>query len=112
VVLKSWLCGSVNLTANENKHHREERTSFFCCSARFRWSMHQPGYVQGGQEVGRNYLLLRIHVRRIRGIDNDDNNVDDDDDDNDDDDSTCVAWWKLATFSLTKKVSGTQMSLI
>jgi hypothetical protein len=29
--------------------------------------MHQPGYVQGGQEVGRNYLLLRIHVRRIRG---------------------------------------------
>jgi hypothetical protein len=31
--------------------------------------MHQPGYVQGGQEVGRNYLLLRIHVRRIRGID-------------------------------------------
>jgi hypothetical protein len=69
VVLKPWLCGSVNLTANENKHHEEERTSFFCCSARFRWSMHQPGYVQGGQEVGRNYLLLRIHVRRIRGID-------------------------------------------
>jgi hypothetical protein len=31
--------------------------------------MHQPGYVQGGQGVGRNYLLLRIHVRRIRGID-------------------------------------------
>jgi hypothetical protein len=28
--------------------------------------MHQPGYVQGGQEVGRSYLLLRIHVRRIR----------------------------------------------
>jgi hypothetical protein len=28
--------------------------------------MHQPGYVQGGQEVGRDYLLLRIHVRRIR----------------------------------------------
>jgi hypothetical protein len=28
--------------------------------------MHQPGYVQGGQEVGRGYLLLRIHVRRIR----------------------------------------------
>ena len=69
MVLKPWLCGSVNLTANENKHHEEERTSFFCCSARFRWSMHQPGYVQGGQEVGRNYLLLRIHVRRIRGID-------------------------------------------
>ncbi len=29
--------------------------------------MHRPGYVQGGQEVGRDYLLLRIHVRRIRG---------------------------------------------
>ena len=60
-----WLCGSVNLTANENIHHEEERTSFFCCSARFCWSMHQPGYVQGGQEVGRDYLLLGIHVRRI-----------------------------------------------
>jgi hypothetical protein len=34
------------------------------------WSRHQPGYVQGGQGVGRDYLLvLRIHVRRIRGID-------------------------------------------
>ena len=31
--------------------------------------MHQPEYIQGGQEVGRGYLLLRIHVRRIRGID-------------------------------------------
>ncbi len=66
MVLKPWLRGSVNLTANENIHHEEERTSFFCCSARFRWSMHQPGYVQGGQEVGRDYLLLGIHVRRIR----------------------------------------------
>jgi hypothetical protein len=28
--------------------------------------MHQPGYVQGGQEVGRSYLLLGIHYRRIR----------------------------------------------
>ena len=66
VVLEPWLCGSVNLTANENIHHGEERASFFCCSARFRWSRHQPGYVQGGQEVGRDYLLLRIHVRGIR----------------------------------------------
>ena len=66
VVLVPWLCGSVNLTANENIHHEEERTAFYCCSARFCWSRHQPGYVQGGQEVGRNYLLLRIHVRRIR----------------------------------------------
>ncbi len=61
-----WICESVNLTANENIHHEEERTSFFCCSAQFRWSMHQPGYVQGGQKVGRDYLLLRIHVRGIR----------------------------------------------
>jgi hypothetical protein len=66
VVLKPWLCGSVNLTANENKHHGEERTSLFCCSGRFRWSMHQPGYVQGGQEVGRGYLLLGIHYERIQ----------------------------------------------
>ncbi len=65
VVSKPWLCGSVNLTAKENIHHEEERTSFFCCSARFRWSRHQPGYIQGGQEVGRDYLLLGIHVRRI-----------------------------------------------
>jgi hypothetical protein len=65
VVLVPWLCGSVNLTANENIHHEEERTSFDCCSARFCWSRHQPGYVQGGQEVGRGYLLLGIHVRRI-----------------------------------------------
>jgi hypothetical protein len=28
--------------------------------------MHQPGYIQGGQEVGRDYLLLGIHYRRIR----------------------------------------------
>jgi hypothetical protein len=28
--------------------------------------MHQPGYVQGGQEVGRGYLLLGIRDRRIR----------------------------------------------
>ena len=65
VVLVPWLCGSVNLTANENIHHGEERRSFFCCSARFRWSRHQPGYVQGGQEVGRDYLLLRIHVKEF-----------------------------------------------
>jgi hypothetical protein len=67
VVLKPWLCGSENHAANENKHHGENKTSFFCCSARLRWSRYQPGYVQGGQEVGRSYLLLRIHVRRIRG---------------------------------------------
>jgi hypothetical protein len=30
--------------------------------------MHQPGYVQGGQEVGRGYLLLGIHDRRIRSL--------------------------------------------
>jgi hypothetical protein len=33
--------------------------------------MHQPGYVQGGQEVGRGYLLLGIHDRRIRSLYND-----------------------------------------
>ncbi len=65
VVLVPGLCGSVNLTANENIHHEEEWTSFDCCSARFCWARHQPGYVQRGQEVGRGYLLLGIHVRRI-----------------------------------------------
>jgi hypothetical protein len=48
VVLVPWLCGSVNLAANENIHHEEEWTSFDCCSARFSWSRHQPGHVQGG----------------------------------------------------------------
>ena len=66
MVLQPWLCGSVNHTANRNKHHGEETTPLFCCSARLCWSMHQPGYVQGGQEVGRGYLLLGIHDRRIR----------------------------------------------
>ena len=66
--LQPWLCGSVNHTASRNKHHGEETTPLFCCSARLCWSMHRPGYVQGGQEVGRDYLLLRIHVRRIRSL--------------------------------------------
>jgi hypothetical protein len=56
----------VNHTANRNKHHGEETTPLFCCSGRLCWSMHQPGYVQGGQEVSRGYLLLGIHDRKIR----------------------------------------------
>ena len=28
--------------------------------------MHQPGYVQGGQEVGRDYLLLGVRVQEFR----------------------------------------------
>ena len=28
--------------------------------------MHRPDYIQGGQEVGRGYLLLGIQVRRIQ----------------------------------------------
>jgi hypothetical protein len=27
--------------------------------------MHRPGYVQGGQEAKRGYLLLGVHYRRI-----------------------------------------------
>jgi hypothetical protein len=34
VVLQPWLCGSVNHTANRNKHHGEETRPLFCCSAR------------------------------------------------------------------------------
>jgi hypothetical protein len=30
-----------------------------------RQSMHRPGYVQGGQEAKRGYLLLGVHYRRI-----------------------------------------------
>ncbi len=29
--------------------------------------MHRPGYVQGGQEAKRGYLLLGIYYRRIPG---------------------------------------------
>jgi hypothetical protein len=29
--------------------------------------MHRPGYVQGGQEAKRGYLLLGIYHRRIPG---------------------------------------------
>ena len=29
--------------------------------------MHRPGYVQGGQEANRGYLLLGIYHRRIPG---------------------------------------------
>jgi hypothetical protein len=33
--LQPWLCGSVNHTANENKHHDEEARPLFCCSTLF-----------------------------------------------------------------------------
>jgi hypothetical protein len=29
--------------------------------------MHRPGYVQGGQEAKRGYLLLGVYHRRIPG---------------------------------------------
>ena len=67
VVLQPWLCGSVNHTANRNKHHEEESRPLFCCSARLFESMHRPGHVQGGQEAKRGYLLLGIYHRRIPG---------------------------------------------
>jgi hypothetical protein len=65
--LQPWLCGSVNHTANGNKHHDEEARPHFCCSALFPCSMHRPGYVQGGQEVSFGYLLLGVYYRRIPG---------------------------------------------
>ncbi len=67
VVLQLWLCGSVNHTANRNKHHEEESRPLFCCSARLFESMHGPGHVQGGQEAKRGYLLLGVYHRRIPG---------------------------------------------
>jgi hypothetical protein len=30
--------------------------------------MHRPGYVQGGQEANRGYLLLGVHHRRIHSF--------------------------------------------
>ena len=67
MVLQPWLCGSVDYTANENKHHEEEAQPHFCCSMLLLRSMHRPGYVQGGQEATFGYLLLEIYYRRIPG---------------------------------------------
>jgi hypothetical protein len=61
VVLQPWLCGSVDLTANENKHHEEEAGPHFCCSVLFSRSMHLPGYIQEGQEADYGYLLLGVY---------------------------------------------------
>ncbi len=66
-VLQPWLCGSVDYTANENKHHEEEARPHFSCSMLLLRSMHQPGYVQGGQEASFGYLLLGVYYRRIPG---------------------------------------------
>jgi hypothetical protein len=57
----------VDHTANGNKHHEEEARPHFCCSMLLPRSMHQPGYVQGGQEASFGYLLLGIYYRRIPG---------------------------------------------
>jgi hypothetical protein len=35
VVLQPWLFGSVNHTANRNKHHEEDSRPIRCCSAQF-----------------------------------------------------------------------------
>ena len=51
VVLQPWLCGSVNHSANRNKHHDEEALPHFCCSTLLLQSMHRPGYVQGGRKL-------------------------------------------------------------
>jgi hypothetical protein len=57
----------VDHTANENKHHEEEAWPHFCCSTLFPCFMHQPGYVQEGQEAIFGYLLLGVYHRRIPG---------------------------------------------
>ena len=63
VVLQPWLCGSVDLTANENKHHEEEAWSNFCCSLLLVHSLHSSGYIQEGQGVNHDYLLLGVCYR-------------------------------------------------
>jgi hypothetical protein len=57
----------VDHTANENKHHEEEACPHFCCSILFPRFMHQPGYIQEGQEAIFGYLLLGVYYRRIPG---------------------------------------------
>jgi hypothetical protein len=46
---------------------KKKHDTNFCCSILFPRSMHQPGYVQGGQEASLGYLLLGIYYRRIPG---------------------------------------------
>jgi hypothetical protein len=61
VVLQPWLCGSVDLTANENIHHEEEAWPDFCCSLLLVRSLRSSGYIQEGQGVNHDYLLLGVY---------------------------------------------------
>ncbi len=55
-----WICGSY---CEWNKHHEEEAWPHFCCSILFPRSMHQPGYIQEGQEAIFGRLLLGVYYR-------------------------------------------------
>jgi hypothetical protein len=59
-----WICGSY---CERNKHHEEEAWPHFCCSILFPRSMHQPGYIQEGQEAIFGYLLLGVYYRNPPG---------------------------------------------
>jgi hypothetical protein len=61
--LQPWLCGSVDLTANENIHHEEEAWPIFCCSLLLVRSLRSSDYIQEGQGVNHDYLLLGVYYR-------------------------------------------------
>jgi hypothetical protein len=66
VVLQPWLCGSVDLTANEINIMKKKLD--LCCSVLFSRSLHPPGYIQEGQEASYDYLLLGVYHRRSPGV--------------------------------------------
>ncbi len=55
-----WICGSYY---EWNKHHEEEAWPDFCCSLLLVRSLHPSGYIQEGQGVNYDYLLLGVCYR-------------------------------------------------
>jgi hypothetical protein len=55
-----WICGSY---CEWNKHHEEEAWPDFCCSLLLARSLLPSGYIQEGQEVSYDYLLLGVYYR-------------------------------------------------
>ncbi len=55
-----WICGSY---CEWNKHHEEEAWPDFCSSLLLSCSLHPSGYIQEGQGVSYDYLLLGVCYR-------------------------------------------------
>ncbi len=66
MVLQPWLCGSVDLTANEI-NIMKKKLDLISVVLLFPRSMHQPGYIQEGQEAIFGYLLLGVYYRNSSG---------------------------------------------